>query len=449
MPQDADLSITTEVMKTPGLTIAAVSLSASLLFGGEPGAVDVETGAAQTRLVEEWADLASPWYALRREAGRRLVHLPPAEALYLVQGLLDQEEARFRLAAADWLLERFRRGEEVDGGELGTERRVLLEAIRKESDLAVRDRMVQAAAHDEQVTRTLTEAGATGRVDRAVLSAVLEARIIVTLEQVMHEGRVPGFFDGQFAAVLAVDKTAYPRLIRFAWDARLHFVIRALSIMAVHESRHGSLLSHLKPLIARPAVEIRQIRQTFWGQGDSLSIREYIHAKLSQYARFSLAKAGIAEPIEQKIRQLESEADKSMRIAEAFKSSGDDSRHDVWIDRAMSYLFELGYHHQQLDHYDRAEQEYRKIIQHEGRANSTRWAHYNLACIRAIQGRNDEAIDELRRAVQAGFKDTSWARRDGDLQPLHEDPRFHRILTDLEFAEPEEDSSTKPAEQTP
>ncbi len=38
-----------------------------------------------------------------------------------------------------------------------------------------------------------------------------------------------------------------------------------------------------------------------------------------------------------------------------------------------------------------------------------------------------EAIDTLRKAWEAGFKDSSWARRDPDLAKLHDDPEFDRL----------------------
>jgi tetratricopeptide (TPR) repeat protein len=52
---------------------------------------------------------------------------------------------------------------------------------------------------------------------------------------------------------------------------------------------------------------------------------------------------------------------------------------------------------------------------------------YNAACTFAALGKRDEAIDALRKAWDAGFKDADWTRRDPDLATLHGDPDFERL----------------------
>ena len=52
---------------------------------------------------------------------------------------------------------------------------------------------------------------------------------------------------------------------------------------------------------------------------------------------------------------------------------------------------------------------------------------YNAACLYCALGRKQEAIETLRKAWEAGFKDSSWARRDPDLAILHDDPEFDRL----------------------
>jgi hypothetical protein len=41
--------------------------------------------------------------------------------------------------------------------------------------------------------------------------------------------------------------------------------------------------------------------------------------------------------------------------------------------------------------------------------------------------RKPEALDALRKAYDAGFKDPNWARRDPDLAPLLGEPEFERL----------------------
>jgi non-specific serine/threonine protein kinase len=52
---------------------------------------------------------------------------------------------------------------------------------------------------------------------------------------------------------------------------------------------------------------------------------------------------------------------------------------------------------------------------------------YNAACAFCIMHKKTEALDAIRKAWDAGFKDPNWARRDPDLSLLHGDPEFERL----------------------
>ncbi len=52
---------------------------------------------------------------------------------------------------------------------------------------------------------------------------------------------------------------------------------------------------------------------------------------------------------------------------------------------------------------------------------------YNAACTYCGLFRKAEAMDALRKAWEAGFRDSVWARRDSDLALLHSDPEFERL----------------------
>jgi len=52
---------------------------------------------------------------------------------------------------------------------------------------------------------------------------------------------------------------------------------------------------------------------------------------------------------------------------------------------------------------------------------------YNAACVFCGMERKPEAIDALRKAWEAGFRESDWARRDPDLAQLHGDPEFERL----------------------
>jgi len=52
---------------------------------------------------------------------------------------------------------------------------------------------------------------------------------------------------------------------------------------------------------------------------------------------------------------------------------------------------------------------------------------YNCACMHCKLGNKTEALENLRKAWEAGFKDTEWARRDPDLALLHDEPEFEEL----------------------
>jgi non-specific serine/threonine protein kinase len=52
---------------------------------------------------------------------------------------------------------------------------------------------------------------------------------------------------------------------------------------------------------------------------------------------------------------------------------------------------------------------------------------YNAACLYCSLEKRTEALDTLRKAWEAGFRDSAWARRDPDLLKLHDEPEFNRL----------------------
>ncbi len=54
--------------------------------------------------------------------------------------------------------------------------------------------------------------------------------------------------------------------------------------------------------------------------------------------------------------------------------------------------------------------------------------HYNLACLEAIADRSEQALAELRQAVELDRKASAWAREDEDFASLRADPRFESLL---------------------
>jgi acetyl esterase/lipase len=57
--------------------------------------------------------------------------------------------------------------------------------------------------------------------------------------------------------------------------------------------------------------------------------------------------------------------------------------------------------------------------------------HYNTACRLALAARPDDALTELERSVEAGYRDGAWIARDEDLVSLRDKPRFKALLAKL------------------
>jgi tetratricopeptide (TPR) repeat protein len=61
---------------------------------------------------------------------------------------------------------------------------------------------------------------------------------------------------------------------------------------------------------------------------------------------------------------------------------------------------------------------------------------YNVACVFCLLKKKPEALDALRKAWEAGSKDSVWARRDPDLVLLHGDPEFERLYPEKSTSPP-------------
>jgi len=55
---------------------------------------------------------------------------------------------------------------------------------------------------------------------------------------------------------------------------------------------------------------------------------------------------------------------------------------------------------------------------------------YNVACLFALEGEADRAIDLLEQAFAAGFGQREWVRQDPDLASLRGDPRFEALVAE-------------------
>jgi tetratricopeptide (TPR) repeat protein len=53
---------------------------------------------------------------------------------------------------------------------------------------------------------------------------------------------------------------------------------------------------------------------------------------------------------------------------------------------------------------------------------------YNAACTFGGLNKKAEALDMLKRAIAAGYGNLNWAARDTDLECLHGDPEFRKLV---------------------
>jgi hypothetical protein len=59
-------------------------------------------------------------------------------------------------------------------------------------------------------------------------------------------------------------------------------------------------------------------------------------------------------------------------------------------------------------------------------------ARYNLACSLVLTRHNDEALSELRRAVELGYRDFAFMMKDRDLDGIRRDPRFKALIREYD-----------------
>jgi serine/threonine protein kinase/Tfp pilus assembly protein PilF len=53
---------------------------------------------------------------------------------------------------------------------------------------------------------------------------------------------------------------------------------------------------------------------------------------------------------------------------------------------------------------------------------------YNAACTYGVLARKAEALETLKKAITAGYGNLNWAARDSDLDSLHDDPEFQKLV---------------------
>ncbi|MFN0205897.1 MAG: TPR end-of-group domain-containing protein [Planctomycetota bacterium] len=68
---------------------------------------------------------------------------------------------------------------------------------------------------------------------------------------------------------------------------------------------------------------------------------------------------------------------------------------------------------------------------------------YNLACSLALVEMNDEAVEELTKAIELGYDDVEHMLKDRDLESLRHDERFEELVRRLRDQERTESELTE------
>jgi tetratricopeptide (TPR) repeat protein len=398
---------------------AARSL-AGLVAAAIATAVTAPAAPAAELDAELRAELASP-YREARQAGEAVLAKRATETPGLLKECLAVPEPATRRAAARLLASR---PDPALAGPLG-------EAFLAENDAVVREALAVALAAQPEALAALAErvAAAHSPALSGAFERAAEIAVATRLAGKVREGRVPGFYDGQFSDLWKIDAQAAERLIAFAHDDALHHVFRVVATMALAETRRPTLERDLSGLVLDERLELDAAHDSMFDRHiGAAEIERYRSYDLSRYARFSLAKAGITAPILRLIAVIDSVLANGSVKAMIAQSVTPDSNAYWEVEYLRGLLFESGYYFQQFDDYANAEKRYRKLIHDFPSSSSCKNAYYNLACICAIQGRRPEAFDALRKAIRAGFTDANWLLEDGDLTSLRGDPEFNSLV---------------------
>jgi len=254
---------------------------------------------------------------------------------------------------------------------------------------------------------------------------------MVSLEKIMHEGMIPGFYDGQFSSLWEIPLPVHQRLVKMASEEDCHYIVRVLAIMALSENKRQNLEKELEGLILPARAELfrewlvfRDLRSV-----ETITpelIEESRRIKLSGYARYSLAKAGYDRHVRAMIHEMKEWIRKRRTIVDERRIFKGVFGRKLRLEQEFSrnLYFDIGYEYQQLDDYENAELWYKKLINSFPDTEGISNAHYNLACLYSIWNRTEKAIHHLERSVEEGFLDFSWMAKDRDLDNIRHLPRF-------------------------
>ena len=82
--------------------------------------------------------------------------------------------------------------------------------------------------------------------------------------------------------------------------------------------------------------------------------------------------------------------------------------------------------------YDKAMEQYSIAIK---KAPNNEILLYNMACVCSLKKEFDQALEWLRKAIDAGYDDANWMENDSDLDNLRDHPKYKQMLRELRVKE--------------
>lgn len=291
-----------------------------------------------------------------------------------------------------------------------------IEAVQK----AVADATAKYGAHHAEV-RPLQRAA------NDILGLFYQEEVERLLGALVTDEGGSGFYEGMFGPLEKFGKEkALPVLLKilgehtYAWrtapgranESEYRFKMRELAVMALGELGDARVVEPLKAVLADPTP------------GRTEDIREEIVV--------ALHRRGERKPLEDYVKKLTAEAEATLKG-------------DAKVE-ACNVFFSMGLIRNRVGQRAEAEASYRRVIQtveehkippREVTIYPT--TLYNLACLAALGGEREKAVDRLRSAVEAGFKDRAWIRMDQDLAGLRSVESYKKLLADEKLFEKKPD----------
>ncbi|TFG33040.1 tetratricopeptide repeat protein [Candidatus Thorarchaeota archaeon] len=145
-------------------------------------------------------------------------------------------------------------------------------------------------------------------------------------------------------------------------------------------------------------------------------------ADAEDHVRYALERYEDSWELWSQLGHILSRKQESAEAAEAFMTATTLNPGEFWL-----WLY-LGYAQRDLEDYESAIESTENALRVESGQNELDQANYNLACYYALLGRNKEAMDYLKEALENNDSMKEWAREDSDLNSLRSEPGFEFLV---------------------